>query len=171
MLPDANTDIQSVIEKAIQAQPEHRYSSVSELRCDIENILTHRPISVKQNLPLYCLGKFVQRRPVPFMSGFLLVITIAVFTTTLTVQNQRLVEEKTIAENMMYEVTSMMFHSKGSDQALMSVGAMLDISRRRILSNPDLPKHIKQRLLMIMMTPTPAKPKVELSDKRKKTQK
>ncbi|MGR5063432.1 serine/threonine protein kinase [Photobacterium sp. DNB22_13_2] len=170
LFPQSRVDIKAVIDKATLDEPAHRYSSMSELRGDIDNILANRPISMMQNMPLYCLGKFIQRRPVPFLSGLLLVVTIGVFTATLAVQNQRLVAEKIIAENMMYEVTSMMFHSKGSDQALMSVGAMLDISRRRILSNPDLPKHIKQKLLMIMMTPTPDKHKMELTSKRKPEQ-
>ncbi|MGF1735004.1 serine/threonine protein kinase [Photobacterium satsumensis] len=170
LFPQSPADIKAIIEKATQSEPEQRYSGMSELRNDVENILANRPVSMKQGMPLYCMGKFIQRRPVPFMSGILLIVTVGVFTATLAVQNQRLVAEKTIAENMMYEVTSMMFHSKGSDQALMSVGAMLDISRRRILSNPDLPKHIKQKLLMIMMTPTPDKHEMELTSKRKPEQ-
>lgn len=57
----------------------------------------------------------------------------------------------------MYEVTSLLFHAKGSNAAKMSVGTMLELTRRRILSNPDLPKDAKQKMLLAMLTPAPEK--------------
>ncbi|MGF1725451.1 serine/threonine protein kinase [Photobacterium nomapromontoriensis] len=155
LFPDVTGDIHTVIVKATKHQASQRYASVSELRQDIDHVLLCRPISAKQHLVFYCTRKLIQRRPVPSFLISLLLVSVMVFAATLTAKNKRLAEEKIIAENMMFEVTSMMFHAKGSDVALKSVGAMLELSRRRILSNPDLPKHIKQRLLLIMMTPKP----------------
>ncbi|MDN3684117.1 hypothetical protein QW180_10345 [Vibrio sinaloensis] len=54
---------------------------------------------------------------------------------------------------MIYEVSSMMFHAKSQAAQEMPVHAVLDLTRRRILANPDIPKHIKQKLLLVMMTP------------------
>lgn len=158
LFPEAHGDIQAVINKAIAHDPQDRYASATELRQDIEHIQLYRPISLKQHLPLYCTQRLIQRRPLPAAMVALLVVCAVAFSSVLMVQNHRLTEEKLVAENMMFEVTSMMFHARGSENALMSVGAMLDLSRRRILSNPDLPKSVKQRLLMIMMTPAPNKP-------------
>ncbi|MGF1688763.1 serine/threonine protein kinase [Photobacterium japonica] len=158
LFPQATGDILAVIDKATANEPQARYASTTELRQDIEHILLCQPISLKQHLVFYCTKKLIQRRPFPTAMVCLLVLSAMVFSSVLVVQNRRLVEEKMVAENMMFEVTSMMFHARGSDNALLSVSAMLDLSRRRILSNPDLPKSVKQRLLMIMMTPAPDKP-------------
>lgn len=84
-------------------------------------------------------------------------------------KNRQLHQEKLIAEEMMYEVTSLMFHSKGNDATELSVNAMLEMTRRRILSNPEIPKHIKQKMLLAMLTPVPQKQSVDAT--RTETQK
>nr|WP_241749861.1 serine/threonine-protein kinase [Vibrio vulnificus] len=156
------SDLYFIAEKATQAIAEQRYLSVSELRVDIENMLACRPISLKQHIPLYTTKRLIQRRPMPTFLLTLLVMTGVMFTSTLINKNRQLEQEKLIAEEMMYEVTRLMFHTKGNQLAQMSVSSMLEITRRRILSNPDIPKHIKQKMLLAMITPTPEKQVVEV---------
>ncbi|ELC9574132.1 serine/threonine protein kinase [Vibrio vulnificus] len=156
------SDLCFIAEKATQAIAEQRYLSVSELRVDIENMLACRPISLKQHIPLYTTKRLIQRRPMPTFLLTLLVMTGVMFTSTLINKNRQLEQEKLIAEEMMYEVTRLMFHTKGNQLAQMSVSSMLEITRRRILSNPDIPKHIKQKMLLAMITPTPEKQVVEV---------
>ncbi|EHY9870460.1 serine/threonine protein kinase [Vibrio vulnificus] len=156
-----HSDLRFILDKATQAKAEQRYQSVSELRADIENMLACRPISLKQHIPLYTTKRLIQRRPVPSLLLTLLVMSGMLFTSTLMTKNRQLQQEKLIAENMMYEVTSLMFHTKGNEMANLSVNSMLEITRRRILSNPDIPKHIKQKMLLAMITPTPEKHAVE----------
>ena len=59
--------------------------------------------------------------------------------------------------DMMYEMTRLIFHAKGQNVEHLSVSSMMELTRRRILSNPDIPKHIKQKMLLAMMTPVPKK--------------
>ena len=61
---------------------------------------------------------------------------------------------------MMFEVTQLLFHSKGTSTSQASIGSMLELTRRRILSNQELPTHIKQKMLLAMMTPIPTKKKI-----------
>ncbi|POF54996.1 serine/threonine protein kinase, partial [Vibrio vulnificus] len=88
---------------------------------DIENMLACRPISLKQHIPLYTTKRLIQRRPMPTFLLTLLVMTGVMFTSTLINKNRQLEQEKLIAEEMMYEVTSLMFHTKGNEMANLSV--------------------------------------------------
>ena len=153
----SNLDINLIVEKATNHEPYRRYASVSELRQDIVRILEFRPISLREKQPLYSLAKLLKRRPVQSALTILLLLSGATFSTAIFHKNVQLQKEKLVAEEMMYEVTSLLFHAKGSDAAKMSVGTMLELTRRRILSNPDLPKDVKQKMLLAMLTPSPEK--------------
>ncbi|MEZ8859550.1 serine/threonine protein kinase [Vibrio sp. 10N.247.311.51] len=153
----SNLDINLIVEKATNHEPYRRYASVSELRQEIVRILECRPISLREKQPLYSLSKLLKRRPVQSALTILLLLSGATFSTAIFNKNLQLRKEKLVAEEMMYEVTSLLFHAKGSDAAKMSVGTMLELTRRRILSNPDLPKDVKQKMLLAMLTPSPEK--------------
>ncbi|MCG9632496.1 serine/threonine-protein kinase [Vibrio sp. Isolate30] len=153
----SNLDIDLIVEKATHHEPYRRYASVSELRQDIVRMLEYRPISLREKHPLHALSKLLKRRPVQSALTILLLISGATFSTAIFNKNLQLQKEKQVAEEMMYEVTSLLFHAKGSDAAKMSVGTMLELTRRRILSNPDLPKDVKQKMLLAMLTPAPEK--------------
>lgn len=153
----SNLDIDLIVEKATHYEPYRRYASVSELRQDIVRMLECRPISLREKHPLHALSKLLKRRPVQSALTILLLISGATFSTAIFNKNLQLQKEKQVAEEMMYEVTSLLFHAKGSDAAKMSVGTMLELTRRRILSNPDLPKDVKQKMLLAMLTPAPEK--------------
>ncbi|MBE8578864.1 serine/threonine protein kinase [Vibrio sp. OPT18] len=153
----SSLDINLIVEKATNHEPYRRYASVSELRQDIVRILECRPISLREKQPLYSLSKLLKRRPVQSALTILLLLSGATFSTAIFNKNLQLRKEKLVAEEMMYEVTSLLFHAKGSDAAKMSVGTMLELTRRRILSNPDLPKDVKQKMLLAMLTPSPEK--------------
>ncbi|MCQ8869225.1 serine/threonine protein kinase [Vibrio splendidus] len=153
----SNLDINLIVEKATNHEPYRRYASVSELRQDIVRILEFRPISLREKQPLYSLAKLLKRRPVQSALTILLLLSGATFSTAIFHKNVQLQKEKLVAEEMMYEVTSLLFHAKGSDAAKMSVGTMLELTRRRVLSNPDLPKDVKQKMLLAMLTPSPEK--------------
>lgn len=141
----SNLDINLIVEKATNHEPYRRYASVSELRQDIVRILECRPISLREKQPLDSLSKLLKRRPVQSALTILLLLSGTTFSTAIFNKNLQLQKEKLVAEEMMYEVTSLLFHAKGSDAAKMSVGTMLELTRRRILSNPDLPKDVKQK--------------------------
>ena len=159
MFPDQPmwSDIYWVVRRATRTKAKQRYLNVRALRQDIECILERRPIEQKKHWPLYSTLRLVQRRPLPSVLSAILVLSGLLFGNTLIQKNIQLKQEKKIAEDIMYEVTRLIFHAKGQNVEQMSVSAMMELTRRRILSNPDIPKHIKQKMLLAMMTPVPEK--------------
>ncbi len=149
------SDVYWVVRRATRTQANQRYPSVHKLRQDIERVLHRRPIKQKKHWPLYNTLRLVQRRPLPSALSAILLLSGLLFTNTLIEKNIQLQQEKKVAEDMMYEVTRLIFHAKGQNIEHMSVSAMMELTRRRILSNPDIPRHIKQKMLLAMMTPEP----------------
>ncbi|EGA68289.1 serine/threonine protein kinase [Vibrio sinaloensis DSM 21326] len=151
---DANdSDIKALIKRATAVTPSKRYPNAAELEHDIVAILTKRPISIKRHQPLYRFTRLFQRNPLICSLCLLIIVSGYYFSYTLAQKNHQLEQEKQIAQDMIYEVSSMMFHAKSQAAQEMPVHAVLDLTRRRILANPDIPKHIKQKLLLVMMTP------------------
>ncbi|QXO17323.1 MULTISPECIES: serine/threonine-protein kinase [Vibrio] len=155
--PKAGSDLACIIAKATESDTGQRYLSVGDLRHDVEHLLALRPISLRQHLPFYLLKRLVQRRPFYCLLLSLLLASATSFTIAVIEKNRQLSAEKKISDNMLFELTQLLFHSKNSLEQPLSIDAMLEITRRRILSNPDIPQHIKQKMLLALLTPTPPK--------------
>ncbi len=54
-------DLDRVVLHALEKQPERRYTSAATLIDDIERVLTHRPISLRQSQRGYLLARFLRR--------------------------------------------------------------------------------------------------------------
>lgn len=164
------SDIAQIQHKATQVHLSERYQSVAELRLDIECLLGSRPIAFKRHLPLYVTQCLLKRKPIQSFLFALLILSGATFSTLLAIKNHQLEQEKIVAEKMMFEVTQLLFHSKGTSTSQASIGSMLELTRRRILSNQELPTHIKQKMLLAMMTPIPTKQKITAVPPKDSTQ-
>lgn len=153
--PKPNSDEAWIINKATQVEAEQRYSSVEAMMEDVNNILSRRPISLKKHQPVYVLQQLIKRKPTAITLSALLVVSLCVFSITLVNKNRVLNKEKAIAEEMIFEMTHLLFHSKQSVDHDYSVQSMLELTRRRVLANPELPRELKQKMLLAMMTPVP----------------
>lgn len=155
LCPDQSrlSDLGMIQQRATEHQSDKRYNSVAQMTRDIQAILDKRPISLKRHVPFYRSFRLFQRNPIISSLCLLLVILGGMFSYSLANKNQQLEQEKRIAENMIFEISSMMFHSKSQAAQRMPLTSFLDLTRRRILANPDMPTHIKQKLLLVMMTP------------------
>src|SRR5262249_53871280 len=71
-------DVETIVGKALEKEPQRRYPSAAELAADIRRHLGHEPIRARPPSPLYPLGKFVRRHKA-------LVATTAAFLTVLLV--------------------------------------------------------------------------------------
>ncbi|PFG45635.1 serine/threonine-protein kinase [Vibrio sp. ES.051] len=155
--PAVWSDIYWVIRRATRPAIPQRYQNVSALRMDIERIIERRPIEQKKHWPFYSALRLVQRRPLASILSTTIVLSGVLFGSAMMQKNSQLQHEKKIAQDMMFELTRLIFHAKGQNLEQMSVSAMMELTRRRILSNPDIPKQIKQKMLLAMMTPVPEK--------------
>ncbi|MFH4122466.1 hypothetical protein WAI71_22420, partial [Acinetobacter baumannii] len=75
-------------------------------------MLERRPIEQKKHWPLYSALRLVQRRPLAAALSAILVLSGVLFGNALIQKNIQLQQEKKIAEDMMYELTRLIFHAK-----------------------------------------------------------
>ena len=76
-------DLDNIVLKALQKEPERRYGSVQEFSEDIERHLQHLPVSARKSTLAYRASKFVQRHSVPITAsvfGILLLGASVLFT-------------------------------------------------------------------------------------------
>src|SRR5215469_271284 len=64
-------DLDNIVLKALQKQPERRYGSVKELVLDIERHLQHMPIKARRSTLAYRSSKFIQRHKTEVGTGIL----------------------------------------------------------------------------------------------------
>jgi tetratricopeptide (TPR) repeat protein len=62
-------DLDNILLKALEKQPERRYGSVDALAADVRAFLEGRPVSARPASPGYVLGKFVQRHRWPVLTA------------------------------------------------------------------------------------------------------
>ncbi len=62
-------DLDAIVLKALRKAPGDRYATVEALRRDLDNHLTHRPVSAHDGTRLYALRKYVRRHRVPVAAG------------------------------------------------------------------------------------------------------
>ncbi|OEF09662.1 serine/threonine protein kinase [Aliivibrio logei] len=159
LFPDLESkhDIACIQQKATQINLSKRYNSVEDLRHDIESVVSSQPITLKQQNPLYVLHCLLKRKPVPSFLLVLLILSGLLFSGLLIFKNHQLEQEKIVAQEMVDELIQLLIHSKKTSLSRSSIKARLDISHRRILSNPNVPTHIKHKILLEINNPLSSK--------------
>jgi tetratricopeptide (TPR) repeat protein len=72
-----DSDLETIVAKALQKAPEDRYQSVGELSDDIRRVLTTEPILARPPRAAYQLRKLIQRHRLPFARAATAVAAIA----------------------------------------------------------------------------------------------
>lgn len=70
-------DVDSIVLKALRAEPAQRYQSVREFKSDIQNYLAGRAVSSKNATPVYRTGKFVKRNRIGVAVATIVVLVAA----------------------------------------------------------------------------------------------
>lgn len=149
LFPELNSkeDIALIQKKATELKLPKRYASVRDIKKDIECVFACRPISLKKHRPLYVLYCLLNRRPMTCFLCSLSLFFSLIFSGVLAFKNHQLQQEKKVTQSIICEMTQLIFESKGADA---SHHSRLEITRQRILSNPNLPMHIKHAILQPM---------------------
>ncbi len=87
-------DLEAIILKTLNKEPEQRYSSVELMRDDIERYLNGLPVNARHSTFVYRSLKFIQRNRIALTVTFLLVLGIF---SLLTYHNNQLAKERDIA--------------------------------------------------------------------------
>ncbi|MGE3173802.1 MAG: protein kinase [Planctomycetota bacterium] len=69
-------DLDWVVMKALEKDPDRRYDSPRALAADLENVLAHRPVSAGPPSRLYRLRKFTHRYRIQVAAGVLLLLSL-----------------------------------------------------------------------------------------------
>lgn len=78
-------DLDNILSKALRRNPEERYSSVEELRADLERHRSSLPVSARPATARYRLRKFVRRNRVSFSVGVALLAALIVFAVSMSI--------------------------------------------------------------------------------------
>jgi len=70
-------DLDSIILKALEKEPQRRYGSAAELKQDLENYIHGHPVEARAQTRVYRLGKFVRRNAVVVALGTAAVLALA----------------------------------------------------------------------------------------------
>jgi len=87
-------DLDTIVLKALQAEPDRRYPTVQAFSEDIERYLRQQPISARKDAGMYRAGKFLQRHAIGVGLGALVVAALLT-TTTLSIYQARRAENET----------------------------------------------------------------------------
>jgi eukaryotic-like serine/threonine-protein kinase len=109
-------DLDSITMKALEKDPGRRYTSASELSADAGKYLAHEPVSVRPPSATYRAGKYVRRHPVGVAVAAGIVLLLAGFAVTQSVQLRRITRERDRA-NRVTEFMEGMFKTSDPREA------------------------------------------------------
>ncbi len=90
-------DLDTIILKGLQKEPERRYSSVEQLSSDVHRYLNCFPIKAKPDSRLYIAKKFFQRNRTISLLSAAFFVSVLSFMTALIYQTQQTIEQRDIA--------------------------------------------------------------------------
>jgi serine/threonine protein kinase len=79
-------DLETIVGKCLEKEPERRYGSAAELTEDVERYLEARPILARPPSTIYQLQKLVARHRIGFGVTALAFVFLVVFSVTVTIQ-------------------------------------------------------------------------------------
>ncbi len=88
--PDLNT----IIRKAMEKEPAHRYQSALALAEDVQRYLANEPILAQPPSTVTVIRKLVARHKAPFAFAAMLVVLLATFAVLMTIQARRIARER-----------------------------------------------------------------------------
>ncbi len=91
-------DLDTIVLKALKAQPEQRYESVEALRADLQRHLKGEPIRARPESRLYVLGKFVARNRLAVAGAAASVLAVLIAAVGYAIQAQVAARERDYAQ-------------------------------------------------------------------------
>ena len=91
---DLRGDLDTIVLKALRKEPERRYGSVEAFHEDVQRYLDGKPILARPTTVTYRVRKFVTRNPASVAASGLVVLLLVAYVFTVTVQNQRIADER-----------------------------------------------------------------------------
>jgi eukaryotic-like serine/threonine-protein kinase len=127
-------DLDTIVRKALNKQPEHRYATANMLADDIERHLSSRPVQAQPDSGWYRLRKFVRRHRVPVAAGTAVAIGALASLAAMLWQAHLAIVERRRAEDIKAFVTSIFRDADPYQRANepLSVVGLLHQARARV---------------------------------------
>ena len=93
-------DLDTIILSALRKEPERRYRSVNQLGDDLLLHRDSKPIVARADSWSYRAGKFVRRHYAGVAMSVLMVVLLAAFGVTMSIQNKRIAAERDLAQQV-----------------------------------------------------------------------
>jgi serine/threonine protein kinase/Tfp pilus assembly protein PilF len=87
-------DLDNIVCKAMQKDPERRYGSAQQMANDIQRYLDGKPVIARRDTVSYRSAKFVRRHWLPVAGAVSMVCLVLAFATLMYVQSQRIASER-----------------------------------------------------------------------------
>ena len=87
-------DLDTIVQKALRKEPTRRYASVEQLSADVERYRSGQPVLARPATVGYRLRKFAERHRGGVAATVLFVLLLGGYAATVTLQAQRIVEER-----------------------------------------------------------------------------
>ena len=87
-------DAETIVRKAMEKEPARRYQSAAALSEDVERCLENQPIQARPPSSVYLLTKMVSRHKASFTFAASVVVILAAFAITMTIQADRIAWER-----------------------------------------------------------------------------
>ncbi|MEM7049850.1 MAG: serine/threonine-protein kinase [Acidobacteriota bacterium] len=144
-------DLDRIVLKALQAEPERRYASAEALGRDLESYRQGLPVSAQPDTFAYRSAKFVRRHRWPVALVTVAVTTLLALTTLLLVQRSEILRQRDRAESVSSFLVRLFesadpSHSRGAE---ITAGELLDQARREI-ERPGLSQETVADLMLTM---------------------
>ena len=94
-----DTDLQTIVAKALEKEPDRRYQSAAALAEDVERYLASQPILAHPPSTMYQLRKLVARHRLPFAAAAGIAVMLAALAVTMVFSGQRVRRERDRAES------------------------------------------------------------------------
>jgi len=103
----AGGDLETIVRKALEKEPDQRYANAAALSDDVERYLTDQPIQAVPPTTMYQVRKFVRRNRWGVGVAAAAVLVLAAFAVTSTVQARRVARARDAAEAEAAKATAM----------------------------------------------------------------
>ncbi|MGD8682040.1 MAG: serine/threonine-protein kinase [Lysobacterales bacterium] len=145
---DLRGDLDWIVLKALEVEPESRYGSAAKLQADVENYLEHRAVSARAPTPLYRMKKFVRRQPTLSVAAALAFLAVLGYIVTLAWFNDELERERTLAvdaADRAEEVKNLLVRFIASPDPYTGIGADARISDMLARSESEIGEELADR--------------------------
>ncbi len=134
-------DLDSIVAKALRAEPMHRYATVESLKLDVDRVLRGAPVEAREGARLYVLGHILRQHPWGVAAAAAVFVVLAVGWGISARQAQRAAVERDIArrevsrDEAVRNNLTRLFRSAITDRSTQPATAqsMVDSSARRAL--------------------------------------